>query len=430
MDAHRVVAILILALGKLVFVSGDALAFGGTGAFGGGLEWNGNAPKGVANAVAIGLDLNLPFAVAPLAAGANVTGSTDFSGANALEFAALLRWYFLPDLGPGRYEGWFVQVNLGGTLFLTELEAPTWFLGELRGGYRQPMGTNFFIEPYIRMGFPIMVGVGFFVGMRLGSRDVHEPVFALENSPPAPVPPEPELEAVAEVHLWTLNFRPGVSELSGDEMERVHELAETLRDFPQARLRISGHTAYAGTETARFVTSVERVGFVANYLIGQGVVRPYNIVIVGYGAHCPVGDPDTPEGMAANRRVEIAMSPDGGDIECEGVWLPRVGFQADSAQITAEEMLNIHRIADTLREKPQARILVAGHTALAGTERERFSLSLERALNVAVHLVDMGAVHARNVNIVCYGSYRPLGDNETSEGMAGNRRVEVTILEG
>jgi len=56
-------------------------------------------------------------------------------------------------------------------------------------------------------------------------------------------------------------------------------------------------------------------------------------------------------------------------------------------------------------------------------------LSVERAENIAALLIALGAVRAENVSTAGHGSARPIADNDTPEGMAASRRIEITILE-
>lgn len=115
----------------------------------------------------------------------------------------------------------------------------------------------------------------------------------------------------------------------------------------------------------------------------------------------------------------------------EGVTISidNIQFQADSSRLMPSELAKIARIAEVLKRYPGRDILVAGHTALAGTAEGRQKLSEERAEAVAAALIAAGARQAGRVQVVGYGAERPIADNSTEAGMAKNRRVEITILE-
>jgi len=236
-----------------------------------------------------------------------------------------------------------------------------------------------------------------------------------------------EAEAYS-VYLWTISFLPDSVELSEIEIGIIHEIADFLRDMPDARVRLTGHAALAGTEDGRFTIAMERAGIIAAYLVELGAVSKSNIDIKSYGAYNPIADNYTQEGMAANRRVEIAILT--GRNEGGRIFFPHINFLPDSAELFEEEdRRNIHEIAEFLRDIPYARIRIAGHAALAGTREGRFITALERAGAVAAYLIELGAVQGHNIIMASYGAYNPIADNNTQEGMAANRRVEITMLE-
>jgi outer membrane protein OmpA-like peptidoglycan-associated protein len=109
--------------------------------------------------------------------------------------------------------------------------------------------------------------------------------------------------------------------------------------------------------------------------------------------------------------------------------ISNIQFLANSAELPEIEKDKLQAIAGILQNIPARNILIAGHTALAGTEQARLVTSLERAQAVADYLVFLGARTQGEISIQGFGSERPIGDNNTAEGMALNRRVEITILE-
>jgi len=118
-------------------------------------------------------------------------------------------------------------------------------------------------------------------------------------------------------------------------------------------------------------------------------------------------------------------------ITDEGITISisNIQFLANSAELPEKEKKEIAEVARILKTIPGRKILVAGHTALAGTEQERIRTSRERAQAVANYLVSLGARKANEIVVRGYGSERPIASNSTQEGMALNRRVEITILE-
>ncbi len=122
--------------------------------------------------------------------------------------------------------------------------------------------------------------------------------------------------------------------------------------------------------------------------------------------------------------VTVKTVPEGVAITLEDVQ-----FSADSAALAPAELAKIEAIAAILKAHPDRDIIVAGHTALAGTAEGRMALSIARARAVADRLVALGARGALHIQVEGYGAERPIADNSTPEGMARNRRVEIVIRE-
>ncbi len=109
--------------------------------------------------------------------------------------------------------------------------------------------------------------------------------------------------------------------------------------------------------------------------------------------------------------------------------LENIRFFANSSLLLQEEKLRIKMLADILKNYKDKKIIIIGHTALAGTKEERFNLSIERARAVALYLIKLDAIDPSNISILGKGATEPITDNNTEEGKNKNRRVEIVILE-
>ena len=116
-------------------------------------------------------------------------------------------------------------------------------------------------------------------------------------------------------------------------------------------------------------------------------------------------------------------------VTTEGVTisLSNIQFMANSAELMDSEKTKLREIARILGNVPERRILVTGHTALAGTREEQQRTSQERARAVANYLVSLQARTAAEITTQGFGADRPVASNDTEAGMAQNRRVEITI---
>ncbi len=103
-------------------------------------------------------------------------------------------------------------------------------------------------------------------------------------------------------------------------------------------------------------------------------------------------------------------------------------FVADSDELIEGEEKRLDKIAEILLKVPDSMILIEGHTASTGNVKGEMELSLKRTHTIVNELVKRGL---KIDNFICkgWGGTKPIADNDTPEGKAKNRRVEITILE-
>ena len=102
-------------------------------------------------------------------------------------------------------------------------------------------------------------------------------------------------------------------------------------------------------------------------------------------------------------------------------------FKPNSPELEDGETTRLDQIAKVLKTT-DSRLLVEGHTARVGDESNEQELSEERARAVAQALSERGIKTGR---FICkgWGGRKPIDTNDTTEGRARNRRVEITILD-
>ncbi len=88
----------------------------------------------------------------------------------------------------------------------------------------------------------------------------------------------------------------------------MNSVALVFQEFDQTYIDVMGHTDSTGSEEYNMGLSQNRAGSVAQYFISQQVL-PQRLIVSGFGETRPVTTNDTPEGRAANRRVELQISP-------------------------------------------------------------------------------------------------------------------------
>jgi len=119
-----------------------------------------------------------------------------------------------------------------------------------------------------------------------------------------PVPEKTLTQALLDLNLPGIQFETNSAELRPDSIEILDGVVEVLKEFPDVRVEIAGHTDSDGEDEYNLELSSRRTETVMNYL-GAGGVNTDRLDARGYGESRPVADNSTAEGKAINRRIEL-----------------------------------------------------------------------------------------------------------------------------
>jgi outer membrane protein OmpA-like peptidoglycan-associated protein len=108
--------------------------------------------------------------------------------------------------------------------------------------------------------------------------------------------------------------------------------------------------------------------------------------------------------------------------------LTGVTFATNRSNLTETSYATLDEVSASLNANPEVRIEIAGHTDGTGSRGRNTELSLARALAVRAYLAQRGVSPDRMV-ARGYGPDQPIATNQTAEGRAQNRRVELRPLE-
>jgi outer membrane protein OmpA-like peptidoglycan-associated protein len=190
---------------------------------------------------------------------------------------------------------------------------------------------------------------------------------------------------------------------------------------------IVGHTDSSGDENYNLALSQKRAQSVADYLVSTGSDAD-RLRVIGRGSKDPVASNDTREGRIQNRRVDILVVAEIRDLDT--LVFPSVAlFERKSAELTEQgkALIDENRMNARALLNDAYYIEIVGHTDNVGDEEDNMMLSQQRAESVRDYLVSRG-LDASKVVTAGKGETMPVASNDSEEGRAKNRRVEVLVL--
>ena len=104
----------------------------------------------------------------------------------------------------------------------------------------------------------------------------------------------------------------------------------------------------------------------------------------------------------------------------------KVEFDTGKADIKPKYHAEIGKVAEFMKQYPEAKGVIEGHTDNVGGHDYNMKLSERRAASVKDYLTKRG-VDAGRISTRGFGETKPIADNKTAEGRAKNRRVEIKV---
>jgi outer membrane protein OmpA-like peptidoglycan-associated protein len=104
-----------------------------------------------------------------------------------------------------------------------------------------------------------------------------------------------------------------------------------------------------------------------------------------------------------------------------------IAFDINQADIREESRSELDAVGRFLNENTETYVVLAGYTDGTYTREFNLELSRKRALSVQDYLMKNANIDADRFVLTWYGKDNPVADNDTVEGRAKNRRVEITV---
>lgn len=193
-----------------------------------------------------------------------------------------------------------IHVNLGDFRFLSAQ----------RMGEDRPEYVSLLISRSSQKGFIQVTRVG--QGQDFGASVVtstKNPDPIVELSAPVDVPSQ--ISSIAEqgrVVLWDLEFETGSSKLGDGSFQSLVSLSDFLRDNPEKKVMLVGHTDAEGALSGNLALSRKRAESVKQRLVGEFGVSPEQLDAQGVGFLAPLAPNTTETGRTSNRRVEAVLA--------------------------------------------------------------------------------------------------------------------------
>ena len=108
--------------------------------------------------------------------------------------------------------------------------------------------------------------------------------------------------------------------------------------------------------------------------------------------------------------------------------LRSVYFEFDRSNIRPDAAPVLDEAAGLLRDEGEINVVAEGHTDSIGSDSYNMKLGQRRADSVRSYLVNKG-ISSKRIRTESYGESRPVATNDTAEGRAQNRRVELRVVQ-
>jgi len=128
--------------------------------------------------------------------------------------------------------------------------------------------------------------------------------------PPPPPPPPPAPPKVVALPVFdTIYFDPNKTNISPTAAKGLDRNGMILKENPQIKVEIGGHTDAGGPDKVNQKISEKRALSAKKYIQDKFNIPDYQMIIKGYGKTRPIADNRTKEGRSKNRRVEFRVIP-------------------------------------------------------------------------------------------------------------------------
>lgn len=208
--------------------------------------------------------------------------------------------------------------------------------------------------------------------------------------------------SMEDILLWYQKQLSLINDASGEELPFYrpnHEVVETLRD------KLATYAEMQQSELATRMNLQNRLEAV---------------------------EKQNREAQARYDKIQDLFTPAEANVYRQGhnvlLELHAFNFPSGQSEIQSRNFALLDKIVTAIHSFPNPSVVVSGHTDAVGGNSVNLNLSQRRAETVASFLEKVGGFDKTRLTAIGYGESRPIASNETAEGRAINRRIEVLII--
>ncbi|MBN1755924.1 OmpA family protein [bacterium] len=229
----------------------------------------------------------------------------------------------------------------------------------------------------------------------------------------------------------TMTREEEFKEVRADELPRKKEVKVTIsgRVMDPDGHPLSATIVWEDLSTGQKISEIKNAEDSGTYEIEFTEMKNYGYYAESEGCY-PISGNMNLKDVTESRRIhqDIILTPIRKLIEEQiGITLNNIFFDFDSSNLRPESYPELNRLAKILKENPDQKVEISGHTDSKGSQDYNFSLSDRRAASVVDYLISVGC-DPDNLVSKGYGETKPVATNDTDEGRQMNRRVEFKFI--
>jgi len=134
------------------------------------------------------------------------------------------------------------------------------------------------------------------------------------------------------------------------------------------------------------------------------------------------------------RKAKTILNPSEGEILFNSsndvvLRLSGISFDIGKSDIKDEHIPLIEKVKTLIQMFPYSKLVVEGHTDASGEASSNMLLSEKRAFAIMQYLRQSLLITADKISSIGYGADKPVASNQTKDGRAKNRRIDIIIMQ-